>query len=103
MDSLNGFFHAVGAAALRSDLQLLAASFHGVGHEPALADVVAARFLNVDVLACVQRQDRRGRVPMVRRGDEHRVHASVVQHLPQILLGLGRFAGKLLSGLGRFR
>ena len=42
------------AAALRADLEELARAGHGLGHQPPLADVVAARLLDVDVLAGVQ-------------------------------------------------
>ena len=41
--------------------------------------VVTARLLHVHVLSRLHREDRRGRVPVVRRRDHQRVHLLVVQ------------------------
>ena len=46
--------------------------------------ILAARLLHIDMLARLHRQHRRGCVPEVRRGDEHRVEGFVVEALPKI-------------------
>jgi hypothetical protein len=61
---------------------------------------VAARLFDVDVLARVQRQDRRGRVPVVRRGDKHGLDFAVIENLTQVLHRAGRCAGRRLDDFG---
>ena len=56
--------------ALRADLQAFSRAFHGLDHQPAFANVVAARLLHVDVLAGVECQDGGRAVPVVGRGNE---------------------------------
>src|SRR6185312_14571428 len=51
--------HALGAAALRADLQQLAAALDGFGHQPPFANVVTAGLFDVDVLARVEGQNGR--------------------------------------------
>src|SRR5262249_19430986 len=68
----------------------------------ALADVVRQRLLYVDVLARLAGQDRGNGVPVVRRGDDHRVHVLAVEHLAEVAVRLAARAGPL-PGLGRVR
>ena len=51
----------------------------GVGHRPPLADPVREGLLAVDVLARLAGEDRRDRVPVVGRGDDHRVDVLAVE------------------------
>src|SRR5262249_60775189 len=99
---LHGLADDAGAAALRPHLALFARSFGRVHHQPALADIVTAGFLDVDVLAGIQGQDSRGCVPVVGGGDHHGVYALVVKDLAHVLDGLRRLARRFhgLSGVG---
>jgi len=47
--------------------------FSGTHQLPALPEIVRARLLDVDVLACLARPNRHQRMPMVRRGDRDRI------------------------------
>ena len=89
--------------ALGADLDDLLVAAGGLDHEPALADVVAARLLDINVLAGVAGEDRGRGVPVVGRGDPHGVHALIVEDLPHVLdgfrLGAGQFLGRV-DGLG---
>ena len=69
-------------------------------HQAALADVVRARFLDVGVFTGGTGQDGGRGVPVVRRGDEHRVHGLGVEDRAHVLADLRRLAGALLDGLG---
>ena len=66
----------------------------------ALARVVAARLLHVDVLARLGRQDRHRGVPVVRRRDQQRVHVLVFQHAAEVGLLLRGPALRLLGDRG---
>jgi hypothetical protein len=65
---------------------------------PAFENVMAARLLDVDVLARLARPDADQRVPVVGRGDRDRIDGFVFQQLPHI----GVSGGPLLSGAGHF-
>src|SRR5262249_8318846 len=85
-------------AALRArlaDLVQLAGHFDNA---PTLADVVADRLLDVDVLAGLHGPDGGQRVPVVRRGDADDVDALVLEHLADVRLEL---RGDPLPLLGR--
>ena len=97
LQSLHGLAHVRGAAALRADLHHALVAAGGLDHQPAFADVVAARLFDVDVLAGVAGQNRGGGVPMVGRGNPHGVDTLVVEHATQVLDRLGRRAAELLS------
>ena len=43
------------------------------------------RLLDVDVLAGAQRRDGHERVPVIGRGDDHRVDVLAVEHLAEVL------------------
>ena len=66
-------------------------------HLAAFEDVVAARLLDVDVLARLAGPDRRQRVPVVRRGDADHVDVLAVVDLAEVGLGLGLVAVLLLE------
>ena len=51
----------------------------GVDHQPAVADVVRDRLLDVDVLAGVAGVDAHDRVPVLGRGDHDRVDVAVLE------------------------
>ena len=78
----------VGAAlgAVLDDPVVLAGGLDG---DPALVDVVAARLLDVDVLAGLAGPDGHQRVPVVGRGDRDGVEVLVVEHAADVLLGGG--------------
>ena len=58
---------------------------HRLDQQLALVGIVAARFLQIDMLAGGQGQDGHRRVPMVRRRDGHRVQRLVFQRLAEVL------------------
>ena len=74
----------------------------GLDGDAALVDVVAARLLDVDVLAGLAGPDRHQRVPVVGRGDRDGVDRLVLQHAADVLLG-GRRMTVGLAGLARDR
>src|SRR6266516_2759836 len=70
-------------------------------HDPAaFADIVADRFLDINILARVHRPNRRQRVPVVRRRDEDCGDRLVIENHAQILdcLWLGTFLRDQVSG-----
>ena len=69
----------------------------GLDHLPALDDVVADRLLDVDVLARLAGEDRHERVPVIGRGNRHRIDVAVVEHAAEVGLGLGAAAVLLLD------
>ena len=88
--------------AFDADLDDDVVPLRGLDHEPALADVVAGRLLDVDVLAGVGGEDRPRGVPVVGRGDPHGLDLLIVEHLSQVLDRPRRLAG-LLDRLRRVR
>ena len=77
-------------AALRAVLDDAVVLAGGLDGDAALVDVVAARLLDVDVLAGLAGPDGHQRVPVVRRGDRDGVDVLVVERLADVLHGLGR-------------
>ena len=59
---------------------------HRIGHGPALGDRQRDRLFAVDVLAGLGRFDGDDRVPMVRRGDQHRVEIAAGEDLAKIVV-----------------
>ena len=57
---------------------------------PPLPDVVGYGLLQVDIFARLACPDAHQRMPVVRRGDGHRIDLVVVQELPEIGVGLHR-------------
>ena len=84
-------------AALRAVLHDAVVFPRGLDELAALEDVVAARLLDVHVLARLAGPNRQQRVPMVRRGDRDGVEILVVEHLAEVLHALGRVAAALLD------
>lgn len=76
------------AAALRADLHHDLVLRRSLDHEPAFAEIVRAGFLHIDMLARVRRVDRTRRVPMIRRGHDHRLHRLVIEHFAHVLRDL---------------
>ena len=85
LNELDRLAHGRAAAVHRADLHDLAVGARGVRHQAAFQDGVRGRLLDVDVLAGLERPDGGERVPVVRRGNHHRVDVLVVEHAPQIL------------------
>src|SRR5205823_6879476 len=73
------------APLLGAVLQDAAVLLNGLDAAAALADDVAHRLLDVDVLARLHAPDRQERVPVVGRGDRDRVEVLVVQRLADVL------------------
>src|SRR5437899_2802333 len=82
-------FHRLTDARLTADLRAGLADAVVVAGElddaPSLADVVADRLFDIYVLAGLDGPDRGQCVPVVRRGDAHRVNRRIVHDPPQIL------------------
>ena len=63
-----------------------------VDHQAPLANIVRRGFFDVDMLAGVAAENRRRAVPMIRGGDDNRIHILVVEHSAHITDELrGRF------------
>jgi len=67
-------------------------------HLTALPQVIGKRLLDINVFAGLARPDRRQRVPVVGRRDDHRVDALVVQNSAEVSVSSDRFA-PVLEGL----
>src|SRR5262249_8555792 len=80
--------------AVLHDAVVLAGRLDG---DAALADVVAARLLDVDVLAGGAGPDRHQRVPVVGGRDGDDVDVPILQRLADVLLGPGGVAAHLLD------
>ena len=76
------------APPLRADLDDPVVAPGRLDHPPAFDDVVADGLFDVDVLARLAGQDRHERVPVIGRGDGDRVDVAIVEHPPEIGLGL---------------
>ena len=80
LDRGDGLGPAAIGAALGAVLDDPVVLPRGLDGDPALVDVVAARLLDVDVLARLAGPDRHQGVPVVRRGDRDRVDRLVLEH-----------------------
>src|SRR5216117_2146084 len=90
-------------AALRTVLDDAAELARGLDGDAALVDVVAARLLDVNVLAGLARPDGHQRVPVVRRRDRDDVHVLVFEDLADILDRLRLLSAGLLDLLDAAR
>ena len=63
---------------------------HPLRQQLSLAGVVAARLLDIDVLAGLQRQQRCRRVPVIRRRDHQGVDVVVIEGTTEVTDSLGR-------------
>ena len=57
---------------------------HRVGKLLAIGDRDPARLLAIHVLACLGRQDRRGRMPAIPRGNQHGVDVLAIQQFAKV-------------------
>ena len=74
----------LGAAALRADLDDAVVAARRFDHQPAFADVVGARFFDIDMLAGFAGEDGGRAVPVVGRGDHDGVDRLVLEHAPHV-------------------
>ncbi len=72
------------AASLVAHLHETIVLASGGDHQPRLGGVVAAGFLDVNMLAGLAAENGRRRVPEIRRGDGDGVEMRIVEHAPQI-------------------
>ena len=77
--------HRGAAPVHRADLDNLAEARRGFDLFPSFPDRVRRGLLDVDVLARLERPDRRERVPVVRRRDDHAVDVLVLEHAAHVL------------------
>jgi len=69
-------------------------------HQPPLADIVGAWFLDIHVHTCLASQDCGRRVPMHRRSHDDSIDRLVVENSPKVVRHLGR-ADKFLGRFGQ--
>ena len=74
-------------AALGSHLDVLAVLALRLDQQRAFGGVVAARLLDVDMLAGLKSGDGHGRVPVVGRGDGDRIDVLGGEELAEVLIG----------------
>ncbi len=86
-----------GAAPLRADLDNAFVAARDIAHSLAFLDGLRQGLFDVDVLARLARQDHLGGVPVVWRGDDHRVDVLVFEHAAEVLAGRGFFPLRLLD------
>ena len=72
------------AALLRAHLDDAIVAARGVDHDAALADGERERLFDVDVLARLARHDRRQRVPVIGRADDHRVDVLAIEDAAEV-------------------
>ena len=70
----------------RAGLQHAPVRGHRIHQRDRLVDVVGQRLLAIDVLAGFQRRDGGNRVPVIGRGDAHRVDVLAREHVPEIVV-----------------
>ncbi len=83
-DQGDGVLEDLGAARLGADLHHPAAAPGGLDHAAAFDDVVRAGLFHVHVFAGLAGEDRRRGVPVVGRGDDDRIHRTVVENPTQV-------------------
>ena len=74
--------------------------FGGIGKHSSLPEHVAGRFLQVEVLARLQRPDGNGSVPVVGCGNHHRIDGVIIQQMAKIPHHPGLASGGLFYGGG---
>ena len=85
LDELDRVAHRRPAAVHRADLDDLAVARLRLDHLAAFPHRVRRGLLDVDVLAGLQRPDRRERVPVIRGGDDDGVDVLVVEDAAHVL------------------
>src|SRR5262245_4432058 len=73
-----------GRSALRADLTDLASTPGRVDHQPAFADVVRAGLFYINMLAGIERENGRGRMPVIGRRDENSGDVSILQQASHV-------------------
>src|SRR5688572_10284209 len=87
------------AALLGTVLNDAIATSGSIKQQLALTKAVAARLLDIDVLAGLERQHGGGRMPVVWRGDDDGVDCGLVQQAPHVGDGSSRWHAGLLRGV----
>ena len=99
-DQFAGAAEVVRRALLAAGLEDASVAPHRVDYRPRFADRQCQRLLAVNVLAGLGRLDRDDRVPVVGRGDDHRVDVVAGQQLAEVIVDsaiIGRAAALLLA------
>ena len=95
---LGGALEVRAGALLQTDLHDALVAAGGLHHQAAFAHHIGYGLLHVDILVRVARRHGDERMPMIGRGDDHRVHRTVVQQLAEIGIGAGLAVGELVGG-----
>ena len=101
-DDLDGLLEVGRRALLGADGHDLVGLAGGAEHRLAFGDVVRDRLLDVDVLAGQHGLDRGQGVPVVGRGDDHRVQVLAVEHRPIVAGRVRGVAFVFLDAFGGF-
>src|SRR5581483_4802715 len=81
-----------------------AAVLAGRGDHPfSFTRIMAARFLDVNMFAGGTGQNRRGRMPVVARGDHQRIDCLIIKNATEVSNGSGELASHLANGLRSLR
>src|SRR5215475_5818135 len=96
-NELDGLAAVIRRTSLQADLHDALVPLSRLDHPAAFGDHERKRLLDVDILARLTGVNHLQRVPVVGRGDDHRVHVFHIQQLP-IVLELSRAAADLLRG-----
>src|SRR5215510_12913904 len=96
-DKLGGVAKLWGGPLLAADLQYATRATNRVAKRPALGDRQRSRLLEVHILACLDRMDRRNSVPVVGSADDDRVDFFIRQHLT--IVSISGHAVVALTGL----
>ena len=78
--ALRAFHHWLAEVVLRTDLKHSSGFVDFGGYLAGLVDGVAHRFFEIDVVALIERIERDRAMPMVGRGDDHRVYIRPREH-----------------------
>ncbi len=73
-------------ASLRTGLIDCAVSFHRIRDGPAFGDGQRNRFFAVDIFSGLRRFNRENRMPVVRRGDQHRIYVAPCEDLAKVVV-----------------
>ena len=76
--------------------------FARLQHGAPFLDAFGERFLDIDIFAGLAGQNRRQRMPMVRRRDQHHIDVLAVEDAPKVLYGVRLFAAFGLANLDPF-
>src|SRR5215510_1661549 len=96
-NELDGLAAVIRRTPLQADLHYALIPLSRLDHPAAFGDHERKRLLDINILARLTGVNHLQRVPVVGRGDDHRVHVFHLQQLP-IVLELSRAAADLLRG-----